>query len=206
MKMTEKKQHWETVFSTKQETEVSWYQTKPTTSIQFIQACKVSKAARIIDVGGGDSYLIDHLLELGYTNLTLLDISSAAIERAKSRLGEEGKNVTFVVSDSLHFNSEDKFDVWHDRASFHFFTAANDIEQYKKNVISNTNENAQVIIGTFSEEGPLKCSGLPITQYSVEKMEAVFGEEFELENCLTEDHQTPFDTVQNFIFCHYKKR
>lgn len=154
--MTEKKQHWETVFSTKQETEVSWYQTKPTTSIQFIQACKVSKAARIIDVGGGDSYLIDHLLELGYTNLTLLDISSAAIERAKSRLGEEGKNVTFVVSDSLHFNSEDKFDVWHDRASFHFFTAANDIEQYKKNVISNTNENAQVIIGTFSEEGHFK--------------------------------------------------
>jgi SAM-dependent methyltransferase len=206
MNKTEKKQHWENVFSTKKETEVSWYQTKPITSLQFIQACKVSKAARIIDVGGGDSYLIDYLLELGYTNLTLLDISSTAIERAKNRLGEKGKNVTYVVSDSLHFQSDEPFDVWHDRASFHFFTAANDIEQYKKNVIANTHEHAQVIIGTFSEEGPLKCSGLPITQYSVEKMEAVFGDNFELENCLTEDHQTPFDTVQNFIFCHYKKR
>lgn len=204
--MSEKKQHWETVFSTKQETEVSWYQIKPTTSLQFIQACKVPKEAKIIDVGGGDSYLIDHLLDLGYSNLSLLDISEAAIERAKKRLGEKGKRVTFIVSDSLHFQSDEKFDIWHDRASFHFFTEADDIQHYKANVIANTTSNAHIIIGTFSEDGPLKCSGLPITQYSVEKMEAVFGDDFALENCLTEDHQTPFDTVQNFIFCHYKKR
>lgn len=204
--MSEKKQHWESVFSTKKETEVSWYQIKPISSLQFIQACKVPTNARIIDVGGGDSYMIDYLLDLGYSDLTLLDISTAAIERAKKRLGEKSKNVTFIVSDSLHFQSNDKFDVWHDRASFHFFTTTEDIQQYKANVIANTTSNAQIIIGTFSEDGPLKCSGLPITQYSVEKMEAVFGEDFVLENCLTEDHQTPFDTVQNFIFCHYIKR
>jgi len=200
------KEHWETVFTTKQETKVSWYQKQPKTSIDLIQACKVSKEAKIIDIGGGDSYLIDSLLELGYTNLFLLDISAAAIERAKKRLEDKAKNVTFIVSDSLYLQSDEKFDVWHDRASFHFFTEANDIEQYKLNAIAHTHQNAHLIIGTFSEEGPLKCSGLPITQYSVEKMEAVFGANFELENCFTEDHATPFDTVQNFIFCHYKKR
>ncbi|WP_333809193.1 class I SAM-dependent methyltransferase [Flavobacterium sp.] len=204
--MSEKKQHWETVFTTKAENEVSWYQQQPQTSIQLIQACKVAKDAKIIDIGGGDSYLIDSLLELGYTNLFLLDISAAAIERAKKRLGEKVQNVTFIVSDSLHFQSDVKFDVWHDRASFHFFTEPTDIEQYKKNVIENTTQKAHLILATFSEDGPLKCSGLPITQYSVEKMETVFGEDFELENCFTEDHETPFDTVQNFIFCHYQKK
>jgi SAM-dependent methyltransferase len=204
--MSEKKQHWETVFTTKAENEVSWYQNEPKTSIQLIQACKVLKDAKIIDMGGGDSYLIDSLLDLGYTNLFLLDISAAAIERAKKRLGEKAKKVTFIVSDSLHFQSDEKFDVWHDRASFHFFTTANDIEQYKTNMITNSTKNGHLILGTFSEDGPLKCSGLSITQYSVEKMEAVFGEDFELENCFTEDHETPFDTVQNFIFCHYIKK
>lgn len=201
-----KNQHWETVFTTKEENEVSWYQKQPQTSIQLIQACKVPKDAKIIDIGGGDSYLIDSLLDLGYTNLYLLDISDAAIERSKIRLGDKAKNVTFIVSDSLHFQSDEKFDVWHDRASFHFFTDANDIALYKKNVKTNTNQNAHFIIGTFSEEGPLKCSGLPITQYTVEKMEAVFGDDFDLENCFTEDHQTPFETVQNFIFCSYRKK
>lgn len=201
-----KNQHWETVFTTKAENEVSWYQKQPQTSIQLVQACKVPKDAKIIDIGGGDSYLIDSLLDLGYTNLYLLNISDAAIERAKIRLGDKAKNVTFIVSDSLHFQSDEKFDVWHDRASFHFFTDANDIALYNKNVKTNTNQNAHFIIGTFSEEGPLKCSGLPITQYTVEKMEAVFGDDFELENCFTEDHQTPFETVQNFIFCSYRKK
>ena len=202
----DKKVHWENVFATKKETEVSWYQQKPETSIQFFVENNIPKDAKIIDIGGGDSYLIDSLLELGYTNLFLLDISSAALERAKKRLGDKAKNVTFIDSDSLHFQSDEKFDVWHDRASFHFFTEASDIQQYKANVIANTNQNAHLILGTFSEDGPLKCSGLPITQYSVEKMEAVFGEDFELENCFTEDHETPFGTVQNFIFCHYIKK
>ena len=165
--MTERKEHWENVFSTKTETEVSWYQKQPKTSIQLIQACKVAKDATIIDIGGGDSYLIDNLLDLGYTNLFLLDISEAAINRTKNRLGERAQNVTFIVSDSLYFQSDIKFDIWHDRASFHFFTDSNQIAQYKANLLASTAKNAHLLIGTFSEEGPLKCSRLEITQYSV---------------------------------------
>ena len=201
-----KEAHWQTVFATKAETDVSWYQQKPETSIQLIQACKLAKNAKIIDVGGGDSYLIDSLLELDYTNLFLLDISENAIERAKKQLGEKAANVTFIVSDSLEFVSEEKFDVWHDRASFHFLTDEKEIMKYKSNVVASLNPKGHYILGTFSEDGPKKCSGLDITQYSVEKLEAIFDGDFELENCFTEDHLTPFDTTQNFIFAHYIKR
>ena len=201
-----KKEHWEKVFTTKAENEVSWYQTKPETSIQLIQACKLPKDARIIDIGGGDSYLIDSLIELGYTNLYLLDISESAIERSKKRLGAKADKVTFIVSDVLDFNSVEKFDVWHDRASFHFLTNENDILSYKSIVSNALNANGNFILGTFSTDGPLKCSGLEITQYSVEKMLELFEEEFEMENCFTEDHETPFDTIQNFIFSHFKKK
>ncbi|WP_430400618.1 class I SAM-dependent methyltransferase [Flavobacterium sp.] len=201
-----KKEHWEKVFTTKAENKVSWYQTKPETSIQLIQACKLPKDARIIDIGGGDSYLIDSLIELGYTNLYLLDISESAIERSKKRLGAKADKVTFIVSDVLDFNSVEKFDVWHDRASFHFLTNENDILSYKSIVSNALNANGNFILGTFSTDGPLKCSGLEITQYSVEKMLELFEEEFEMENCFTEDHETPFDTIQNFIFSHFKKK
>ncbi len=201
-----KKDHWQTVFTTKAENEVSWYQEKPETSLQLIQSCQLKKDAKIIDIGGGDSYLIDNLIDLGYTNLFLLDISENAIERAKKRLGDKAKNVTFIVSDSLDFVTEEKFDIWHDRASFHFITNENDILKYKTNVLKALQNDSHFILGTFSEDGPKKCSGLDITQYSVEKLEAIFEDYFELENCFTEDHQTPFDTKQNFIFTHYIKR
>lgn len=204
--MSTKKEHWEKVFSTKQETEVSWYQQKPEISIRFFTEPQIAKDAKIIDIGGGDSYLIDNLLDLGYHNLFLLDISEHAINRIKKRLGARAEEVTFIVSDVLDFQPETCFDVWHDRASFHFLTNEDEILKYKNIVLHNLCENGRMFLGTFSDNGPLKCSGLPITQYSVEKMEAVFGADFELENCLTEDHQTPFNTLQNFNFCHYKKR
>jgi SAM-dependent methyltransferase len=201
-----KKNHWENVFSIKAENEVSWYQPNPETSIQLVKACKLPKDARIIDIGGGDSYLIDSLIELGYTNLYLLDISENAIERSKKRLGANADKVTFIVSDVLDFNLVEKFDVWHDRASFHFLTKEEEVIKYKSNVLNSLNTNGNFILGTFSTDGPLKCSGLDITQYSVEKMLELFEEEFEMENCFTEDHDTPFNTVQNFIFSHFKKK
>lgn len=201
-----KKEHWENVFSTKQETEVSWYQKQPKTSVDLIEKLNLSKEAKIIDVGGGDSYLIDNLLELGYTNLHLLDISSKAIERIKNRLGVKSENVTFIVSDILDFKPEIKFDVWHDRASFHFLTEENDIQKYSNLVANSITSNGNLIIGTFSENGPLKCSGLPISQYNELKMKAVFENDFDLIESFTEDHQTPFDTTQNFIFGTFKKR
>ncbi len=203
--MSEKKQHWENVFSTKKETEVSWYQQKPETSINFFIENDIPKEVKIIDIGGGDSYLIDYLLEMGYKNLFLLDISENAIQRIKNRLGANAEKITFIVSDVLDFQSETTFDVWHDRASFHFLTAENEISYYKKLVSNSIHENGFLFMGTFSENGPLKCSGLEITQYSEAKFETVFGNEFEKIKCFEENHQTPFDTIQNFIFCTFKK-
>ena len=202
----DKKGHWENVFATKKETEVSWYQQKPETSIQFFVENNISKDAKIIDIGGGDSYLIDNLLELGYTNLFLLDISANAIERIKNRLGVKSEKVTFIVSDILDFQPKTTFDVWHDRASFHFLTTEKEIEMYKNLVSNSISENGFMFLGTFSENGPLKCSGLEITQYSEAKFERIFGTNFSKMNCFAENHQTPFDTTQNFIFCTFKKK
>lgn len=204
--MSDKKQHWENVFATKQETEVSWYQQKPQTSINFFIENNIPKDAKIIDIGGGDSYLIDNLLELGFTNLTLLDISTNALERIKNRLGAKQEKVTFMVSDVLDFQPETSFDVWHDRASFHFLTEENNIQNYQKLVSDSLNNEGLLIVGTFSEDGPLKCSGLEISQYSEEKIESIFGTKFSKIKCFTEDHQTPFDSIQNFIFCSFKRK
>ena len=202
----DKKVHWENVFATKKETEVSWYQQKPETSINFFIENNIPKDAKIIDIGGGDSYLIDSLLDLGYTNLFLLDISANAIERIKNRLGVKSEKVTFIVSDILDFQPKTTFDVWHDRASFHFLTSEKEIEMYKNLVSNSILENGFLFLGTFSESGPLKCSGLEITQYSEEKFEHIFGTNFSKMNCFEENHQTPFDTTQNFIFCTFKKK
>ena len=202
----DKKVHWENVFATKKETEVSWYQQKPETSIQFFVENNIPKDAKIIDIGGGDSYLIDSLLDLGYTNLFLLDISANAIERIKNRLGVKSEKVTFIVSDILDFQPKTTFDVWHDRASFHFLTSEKEIEMYKNLVSNSISENGFIFLGTFSENGPLKCSGLEITQYSEDKFEHIFGTNFSKMNCFEENHQTPFDTTQNFIFCTFKKK
>lgn len=202
----DKKTHWEHVFATKQETEVSWYQKKPLTSLQFFSDDVIEKDAKIIDVGGGDSYLIDHLLDMGYTNLYLLDISENAINRIRKRLGTKAEKVTFIVSDILDFKPEERFDVWHDRASFHFLTSEEEITKYKQIVHQAVSEKGYVFIGTFSESGPLKCSGLEIKQYSENKLDAIFKEHFNKIRCFTEDHRTPFDTTQNFTFCTFKKK
>lgn len=201
-----KKEHWEKVFATKAENEVSWFQKKPETSIQLIQSLKLPKDAKIIDIGGGDSYLIDSLIELGFTNLYLLDISENAIQRIKNRLGANSDKVTFIVSDVLEFKPKEKFDVWHDRASFHFLIKEDEILNYKTTVSDSLTSNGNFVLGTFSNEGPLKCSGLDISQYSVEKTLNLFKDTFEMENCFTEDHQTPFETTQNFIFSIFKKQ
>ena len=199
--MSEKKQHWETVFTTKAENEVSWYQNEPKTSIQLIQACKVLKDAKIIDMGGGDSYLIDSLLDLGYTNLFLLDISAAAIERAKKRLGEKAKKVTFIVSDSLHFQSDEKFDVWHDRAVFHFLTEEAQRVKYVAQVMRSVKHGGYVIMSTFGPEGPEECSGLEVVRYDTEKLHGQFGKSFRLIDSSTETHKTPMGTTQQFLYC-----
>ena len=204
--MENNKSHWENVFATKSPNEVSWTQKYPKTSIDFIENLKLSKTANIIDVGGGDSNLVDALLEKGYENIWVLDISEFALERAKTRLGAKANNVHWIVSDIIEFNPEVTFDFWHDRAVFHFLTNQESINKYVGTIGKAINQNGHFLLGTFSENGPLKCSGLEIKQYSKIDMKNRFKDSFKAIKCFTENHTTPFNTVQNFQFCGFKKR
>ena len=200
------KSHWENVFATKTEKEVSWHQPYPQTSIDFFNEWELPLDAKIIDIGGGDSYFIDALLALGYTNIHLLDISENAIARAKKRLGKKATSVTFIVSDVLDFIPEMAFDLWYDRACFHFLVDPIQIAAYKMIVLKAVASQGKMILGTFSEIGPLKCSGLEITQYSIEDLKAAFADHFEAVSCQAVEHHTPFGTLQNFTFCNFKKK
>lgn len=200
-----RKNHWENIYQTKQLTEVSWYQPTPQTSLDFIQQLNTPLSAKIIDIGGGDSFLVDHLLKLGFTNITVLDISEAAINRAKNRLGVLAKKVNWIVSDITEFNPKEQYDLWHDRAAFHFLTSESDIKKYIEIVTKNISNEGNFIIGTFSENGPTKCSGIEIKQYSESSLTNLFNLFFEKISCSTVNHQTPFNALQNFTFCMFKK-
>ena len=200
----ERKKHWETVYETKNPNEVSWTQEIPKTSLAFIKSFGLARSAKIIDIGGGDSTLVDHLLNEGFENITVLDISEKSLEKVKLRLGEKGKDITWIVSEILDFESTETYDIWHDRAAFHFLTDEEEIEKYKSIVAKAV--QSYLVIGTFSENGPLKCSGLEISQYSEEKLISTFEDHFEKIETVLEDHETPFGTTQNFLFCSFKKK
>ncbi len=200
-----RKEHWEKVFATKAETEVSWFEPYPKTSIAFLELFNLPIEANIIDVGGGDSHFIDALLEKGYKNIFLLDISANAIERTKKRLGENAKNVTFIVADITEFKPSVKFDFWHDRAAFHFLTSDEQVNKYVSIAEQAINTNGYLILGTFSENGPTKCSGLEIKQYTEVNLSSRFEKSFKRIKCIKEDHVTPFNTTQNFLFCSFRR-
>jgi len=198
------KEHWDTIYKTKQPNEVSWTQEVPVVSLEFVHQFKIPKIAKIIDIGGGDSKLVDFLLKEGYTNVSVLDISEAAIERAKERLGIDASKVTWILCDILDFQPTIKYDLWHDRAAFHFQTDPNQINQYLQ--IVKESVNGMVIIGTFSPDGPKKCSGLEIKQYDENGMKEKFeSNSFKNIECKREDHITPAGVVQNFVFCSFLK-
>ncbi len=199
----ERKNHWETVYKTKQPNEVSWTQENPKTSLDLIRETNLDKSVKIIDIGGGDSRLVDFLLAEGYENVSVLDISSHALERAKNRLGKKAEKVNWIVSDITEFKPETTYDIWHDRATFHFLTTTEQIEKYSE-ITQNWN-NGFLIIGTFSENGPTKCSGLEIKQYTEIEIENQFSANYKKIKCITEDHITPFNTKQNFTFCSFEK-
>ena len=206
MNAFDRKAHWEKIYTTKQFNEVSWYQPKPLTSLHYIQSLHLPLDASIIDVGGGDSFLVDELLNLGFNHITVLDISAAAIERAKIRLGKKSNVVKWIIADAANFNPTEKYDCWHDRAVFHFLTSTKEINNYTKTVSSAIKENGYFIIGTFSEEGPTKCSGIAIQQYSAEKLANTFSKDFNKISCEMVNHHTPFNTVQSFCFCKFQKK
>jgi 2-polyprenyl-3-methyl-5-hydroxy-6-metoxy-1,4-benzoquinol methylase len=206
MNTTERTKHWETIYNTKQLCEVSWYQPSPNESLQFVREFNISKTAKIIDVGGGDSFFVDKLLEQGYENITVLDISETAINRAKKRLGEKSEMVTWIVSDIVDFKPSQVYDFWHDRAAFHFLTTEENMNKYVAIAERGIKARGVLILGTFSETGPTKCSGLEIKQYSETSMSSRFELSFDRVKCITEEHQTPFNSIQNFLFCSFKKK
>lgn len=199
-----RKNHWENIYQTKALNEVSWYQETPETSLYFFKKFNVPKEAKIIDIGGGDSFLVDHLLKLGYTNLTVLDISEASLERAKKRLGEDAVKVKWIVSDVVEFNPKEAYDVWHDRAAFHFLNTNAEVKSYVELVKKKVSSHGLLIVGTFSENGPLKCSGIEIKQYSQTQLSSAFEAQFKKLECFNVDHSTPFNTTQNFTFCSFR--
>lgn len=202
----DRKSHWEKIYQTKEFKDVSWYQPIPETSLAFIKEANLPKEAKIIDIGGGDSFLVDHLLELGYQNITVLDISEAAIDRAKARLGAAAGQVKWIVSDVVEFEPIETFDFWHDRAAFHFLSAQSEIEAYILKANKALNSAGLMLIGTFSEDGPTKCSGITIKQYSEDSMTKLFLTFFNRINCRHEIHQTPTGAAQKFTFCSFKKK
>jgi trans-aconitate methyltransferase len=202
---SDRKAHWEKIYRTKEFSEFSWYQEHPDASLDFLAQFNISKTASIIDVGGGDSYFVDHLLDRGYQKITVLDISETAISRAQKRLGKKADAVKWIVADVTNFASTESYDFWHDRAAFHFLTEDQDIEQYIEAVQTSLAPNGVLVLGTFSENGPEKCSGVQIRQYSEASMADRLKRFFRKIRCITVDHVTPFDTIQNFIFCSFRR-
>jgi len=202
--MSDKKAHWEKVYETKSDYEVSWYQELPTESLELIASLKLDFSSKIIDIGGGNSNFTGELLKQGYVDLSILDISEKALSRTKDKIGNE--NVQYIASDVLEFQPKNQFTLWHDRAAFHFLTDKNEIQQYIKLVNKAIEQGGYLILATFSTTGPLKCSGLEITQYSKDELSKLFYNDFELIQSFETVHQTPFDTEQNFIYTVFRKR
>lgn len=199
------KEHWETIYQTKKSNEVSWYQKEPTTSLRLIAELGLNKDAKIIDIGAGDSRLVDNLLVLGYRKISVLDVSANALKRAKKRIGSNTASVQWIVSDIRDFETNDRYDLWHDRAVLHFLTTEEDMNKYARIVRRSLKPDGYLIVATFSEHGPKRCSGLDVTQYSQESMKKLFNN-FEHVKSFEEEHTTPSGTIQNFIYGVFQNR
>ena len=200
------KSHWENIYKTKASTQVSWYQEHLQTPLRLIERAGVEKTAQIIDVGGGASTLVDDLLESGFKHITVLDISSSAIDAARKRLGSRADEVTWIEADITKVAlPHHYYDLWHDRAVFHFLTSAEERQKYLEAVKQSLKPRGHVIISTFALEGPPKCSGLDVVRYSPQNLHEEFGNEFELIESASEVHLTPFGTKQKFIYCYLRK-
>lgn len=199
------KEHWENVYRTKEDQEVGWYQPNPETSIRLVRTYSTSKDDSIIDVGGGNSHLIQHLLNEGHNDLSVMDISIHAINRNKRRFGSEADKINWIESNILKFSGDRSFQIWHDRAVFHFLTDNADMRSYCEIASQHIKRGGFLILGTFSETGPKMCSGLPITQYSEESFCSIFEEKFELIECFDDTHTTPSGNSQDFVWVVFKK-
>ena len=196
------KSHWDAVYGSKAPDAVSWYRAHLERSIHLIEHSCAGKSAAIIDVGGGESTLVDDLLDRGYRNVTVLDISDKALEVARQRLGGRSQQVSWIAADVTTVKlPAHTYDVWHDRAVFHFLTQPADRTAYVRQVVSSVKIGGHVIVATFGPEGPEKCSGLDVVRYDADSLHGEFGAAFKLEDSATEIHQTPFGTTQQFLYC-----
>lgn len=204
------KAHWEQVYRNKMPRETSWFAPHLATSLDWIILASIlaskDRAARIIDVGGGESTLVDDLLAAGYRSIMVLDLAASAIERARQRLGPAADSVDWTVGDVTSFalppdSRLQRFDVWHDRAVFHFLTDAEDRAAYRRSLISALRPGGRVVLATFGPHGPLGCSGLPTLRYDAAELSREMGEQFRLERSALVNHRTPFGTEQEFLYC-----
>ena len=200
------KQHWEEVYTTKSTDSVSWFQPHAELSLDLIRATGLGKDAGIIDVGGGASTLVDDLLANGYNDLTVLDLSSRALDAARKRLGKDESHVRWIVADITEVDlPARRYDIWHDRAVFHFLTTPEQREAYVQTVFRSVKPGGHVIVATFAEDGPLECSGLPVMRYRPEELHGQFGEAFTLLKHTKEAHHTPAGKVQQFVYCYCRR-
>jgi ubiquinone/menaquinone biosynthesis C-methylase UbiE len=201
-----KRQHWENVYQTKARDEVSWFREHLDTSLRMITNTGVGREASIIDVGGGNSTLVDDLLIHGFADVSVLDISGKAIADSRKRLGGKAEKVNWIEADITAVElPDDHYDVWHDRAVFHFLTNAEDRRKYVNLVSTSVKLGGHVIVASFGLEGPQKCSGLDVVRYSPETMHGEFGDAFDLVKSVGEEHHTPFGTTQAFVYCYCRK-
>ena len=197
---TARRSHWENVYGSKLHTDVSWYQEIPDKSLALIKAAGVSTEDAIIDIGGGASTLVDHLLAAGHTDVTVLDLAATAFDQARKRLGEQAGKVNWVVSDVTQFKPQRQYRLWHDRAVLHFLTSAADRARYVDVLQDALGLGGHAVIATFGPDGPLKCSGLEIRRYSVSMLEELLGPGFEVQSHELVNHQTPMGSTQQFLY------
>jgi SAM-dependent methyltransferase len=198
--------HWEGVYSSKSTASVSWFQEHAEVSLRLIRATGVPRTASIIDVGGGASTLVDDLLSQGYTELTVVDLAAAALSAAKARLGELAGRVHWMEADITSVQLPPHgFDVWHDRAVFHFLNTGAERESYLEALRRAVKPGGHVVIATFAEDGPARCSGLPVSRYRADQLQALFGSGFSLLHQEREEHRTPAGAVQKFLYCGFRK-
>jgi len=199
--VSKRKEHWENIYKTKDHLQVGWYQESPTISLELLSRNNSTPADSIIDVGCGASVLVDNLISKGYTKITLLDLSEEALLSISSRLGDKGSIPQYLSKDiTKHIDFKKSFDVWHDRAVFHFLTNANDRKAYMENLEKNLSPSGYAIIGTFSLNGPSKCSGLDVVQYNEEKMSLELPQGFEVSDTVISTHIMPSGSRQEYIY------
>ena len=198
--------HWERVYSNKKTTELSWYQARSEVSLCLIAQAGVRNDDPILDAGGGASTLVDNLQEQGFRDITVLDISATALERAKTRMGDKAESVHWVTADVTAFSPTRRYALWHDRAVFHFLVEQNDRERYLVALRATLRPQGHLLLSTFGPDGPLRCSGLEICRYSIEQLQEIFDENFELQHHELHDHVTPGGASQQFLYSLWQVR